>query len=154
MQCEERLIFAIVAQAVRDYQRALRYLRLPASKKTESGEIAHERLKKDCEIFFRSKWYSQLCDLDAEELMATVKKRSYNGKIQGLSWQEVKKTEYPKKIMKATEIERLYGYSRGSISRLIHYPGQAFAFKLRPESRNSPVLIETEKFERWRQSRK
>lgn len=86
MQCEERLIFAIVAQAVRDYQRALRYLRLPASKKTESGEIAHERLKKDCEIFFRSKWYSQLCDLDAEELMATVKKRSYNGKIQGLSW--------------------------------------------------------------------
>ena len=86
MQGEERLIFAIVAQAVRDYQRALRYLRLPASKKTESGEIAHKRLKKDCEIFFRSKWYSQLCDLDGEELMATVKKRSYNGKIQGLSW--------------------------------------------------------------------
>ena len=57
MQGEERLIFAIVAQAVRDYQRALRYLRLPANKKTESGEIAHERLKKDCEIFFRSKWY-------------------------------------------------------------------------------------------------
>ena len=62
--------------------------------------------------------------------------------------------EYPKKIMKATEIERTYGYSRGSISRLIHYPGQKFAFKLHPESRNSPVLIETEKFERWRQARK
>lgn len=62
--------------------------------------------------------------------------------------------EYPQKVMRAAEIERMYGYSRGSISRLIHYPGQKFAFRLKPECRNSPVLIETEKFERWRERRR
>lgn len=59
--------------------------------------------------------------------------------------------QYKKKIMRASELEKEYGYAKSSISRLIHMPGQTFAFKLHPERRNSPVLIDTERFERWRQ---
>lgn len=53
--------------------------------------------------------------------------------------------QYKKKIMRASEIEQEYGYAKSSISRLIHLPGQTFAFKLHPERRNSPVLIDTER---------
>lgn len=59
--------------------------------------------------------------------------------------------QYAKKVMRASELEKQFGYSKSSISRLIHMPGQTFAFKLHPERRNSPVLIDTERFERWRQ---
>ena len=56
---------------------------------------------------------------------------------------------YPSKIMRASELERYMGLSRGAITRLVHFPGQKFAWK-NGKARNSPVLIDTEAYEKWR----
>ena len=60
---------------------------------------------------------------------------------------------YPEKIMWASALEEYLGMSRGTLARLVHFPGQKFAFKLYPEKRNSPVLIDTEAYEKWRTQR-
>lgn len=60
---------------------------------------------------------------------------------------------YPEKIMRASALEEYLGMSRGTLARLVHFPGQKFAFKLYPEKRNSPVLIDTEAYEKWRVQR-
>lgn len=56
---------------------------------------------------------------------------------------------YPSKIMRASELERYMGLSHGVITRLVHFPGQKFAWK-NGTARNSPVLVDTESFEKWR----
>lgn len=56
---------------------------------------------------------------------------------------------YPEKVMRASELEKHLGLSRGVVSRLVHFPGQKFAWK-NGKARNSPVLIDTEAFEKWR----
>ena len=61
-----------------------------------------------------------------------------------------RKMNYPKKIMRASELEKYLGFPRGAIARMYHLPGQKFAFKARPECSNSPVLIDTTEFEKWK----
>ena len=82
----ENLRYAIVANAIREYVWALRYLRKPKNKQSTKGINTAEYLKSDCEHFFQSKWFCTLSDLDGKEIMDTAKRRSYTGKINGLSW--------------------------------------------------------------------
>ena len=56
---------------------------------------------------------------------------------------------YPAKVMRASDLEKHMGLSRGTVSRLVHFPGQKFAWK-NGKARNSPVLIDTEAYEKWR----
>ncbi len=59
----ERLINAIILQAVDDYRAALRVL----SKNPKN--IQANRDKSDCERFFLGKWFSELTDVDGKWLM-------------------------------------------------------------------------------------
>lgn len=63
------LAMAIVKQAVIDYKRILAILRY--SPYDQKALVEKERLER----FFRSKWFSSLCDLDGEDLMRMVKTR-------------------------------------------------------------------------------
>jgi len=59
---------AIILQAVTDYRRAYWKLRLCKHHK-EAQEIIAE-----CEVFFRSTWFSTLCNLDGEQLLQDLKR--------------------------------------------------------------------------------
>ena len=58
--------------------------------------------------------------------------------------------EYPKRVMKASELAVFTGQKKEYFSRLVHLPGQRFAWKA-SQARNSPVMIDTEEYEKWRQ---
>lgn len=58
--------------------------------------------------------------------------------------------DYPKRIMRASEMADFTGQSKGYFSRLFYFPGQKFAWKS-GRARNSPVMIDTEEYEKWRQ---
>lgn len=80
----ENLRFGIVKQAIVDYDKSLKYLRKHTPPKTEFEEkevIRCGRLKRYCEDFFRSKWFSMLCDLDGEILMQSIRQKYYNRPI-------------------------------------------------------------------------
>jgi len=64
---ERGLANAIVKQACDDYRRALKGLRVLNGFESAEYTIA------ECERFFRSGWYSQLTDIDAEWLMRKLK---------------------------------------------------------------------------------
>lgn len=80
----ESLRFAIVKQAILDYESALKWLRKHPQgvgytySCTKNTKL---RTKNECEIFFRSQWYACLCDIDGEALMKTIRKRFYNRPI-------------------------------------------------------------------------
>lgn len=57
--------------------------------------------------------------------------------------------QYPKAIMTLKEMREL-GFTEASLLRARMEPGQTFAFKANPLSRTSPLLFETEGFEKWR----
>jgi len=59
---------AIILQAVADYRRAHWKLRLCNHHK-EALEIISE-----CENFFRSPWFSTICNLDREQLLRNLKR--------------------------------------------------------------------------------
>lgn len=59
---------AIVIQAAHDYRKALREL-----KQNKDYEPALD-MKRDCERFFRSAWFSCLTELNGEALMHDLKK--------------------------------------------------------------------------------
>ncbi len=80
----ENLRFAIVRQAVIDYDTSLKYLRkhpVPKTKIEEKRIIRCGVLKRDCEVFFKSKYFSLLCDLDGPKLMKDVRQKFYNRPI-------------------------------------------------------------------------
>ena len=58
-----KLAYAIIEQAVKDYRVALRTL-----KKKKDNEAA-ERVKRDVERFFRSKWFEVLTSIDPKILI-------------------------------------------------------------------------------------
>ena len=55
------LLEAIVTQAIRDYERALRK--------------RDKRLKADCETFFKSQWFMFLCDIEGDFFLNFVQIR-------------------------------------------------------------------------------
>lgn len=58
--------------------------------------------------------------------------------------------QYPKEIMSLKEMKKL-GFPEALLLRSRMEPGQTFAFKANPGSRTSPILFDTEGFEKWRQ---
>ena len=56
---------------------------------------------------------------------------------------------YPKPVMKAGEMAELFGMSSQTFADMLHLPGQKFAWKM-SAAKNSPVLFDTEEFEKWR----
>ena len=59
----EKLVEAIIVQAVRDYSIAL------------TEVVVDERMVSDCERFFRSDWFQMLTDLDGEAIIREIKKQ-------------------------------------------------------------------------------
>ena len=59
------------------------------------------------------------------------------------------KVEYPKAVMKKTELEKM-GFPEEFLFRAYRVRGQTFAQKLNPAKRNSPIMFDTEGFEKWR----
>lgn len=59
---------AIIELAAKDYMKALKSL------KQNPGCISAERMKKDCERFFRSDWYRELTEVDGEWLIEALGK--------------------------------------------------------------------------------
>ena len=59
----EKLVEAIIVQAVRDYSIAL------------TEVVVDERMVSDCERFFRPDWFQMLTDLDGEAIIREIKKQ-------------------------------------------------------------------------------
>lgn len=59
---------AIIEYACRDYEKALRYLK---SGKTKD-KFQAEKMKNNCERFFKSQWFGVLTEIDGESLMKII----------------------------------------------------------------------------------
>lgn len=57
--------------------------------------------------------------------------------------------QYPKAVMNKKEMIKL-GFPEALLLRASMEQGQTFAFKANPLSRTSPLLFDTEGFEKWR----
>lgn len=84
----ERLISAILKNAISDYDNALNYVEKHPEPQTEKQKIrVHERENEifDCERFFHSTWFEWLCDINPETLIAGIRKRD---KSQAIKWED------------------------------------------------------------------
>ena len=59
--------------------------------------------------------------------------------------------EYPKPIMGAIELRQM-GFPRSVVDRAARSKGQRFCWRSNPKNPRSPLLFDTEGFEKWRQS--
>lgn len=57
---------------------------------------------------------------------------------------------YPKQMMRIDEMVEHTGLSKEYFKQLYRNPGVTFVAKLDPLKRNSPIMVETEAFEKWR----
>lgn len=57
--------------------------------------------------------------------------------------------EYPKKVMRMTELVKM-GFPEEMLRKATLENGQTFAWKNNPKARNSPLMFDTEGFEKWR----
>ena len=58
--------------------------------------------------------------------------------------------QYPKKVMKLTELVKEMGFPEEYLQRAYRLPTQRFAGKMNPMKKNSPIIFDTEEFEKWR----
>ncbi len=58
--------------------------------------------------------------------------------------------KYPRQIMKISDLEQM-GFPKEYLLRDYHSRGQTFATKMNPAKRNSPIIFNTEGFDRWMQ---
>ena len=78
--------YAIVENACKDYEWALRYLNrldhpgLTLTKSQQEQILKARRFRDECEHFFRSDWLKVLCNLDGEMLIEVLKKRAVTEK--------------------------------------------------------------------------
>ena len=70
----EALAKAIVTQAATDYYNALYTL------KRDNKDMQSIKMKIDCELFFRGKWCKQLCDIDGNRIIQTIRDRARKAK--------------------------------------------------------------------------
>lgn len=56
---------------------------------------------------------------------------------------------YPKPVMKATELEKM-GFPREFLLYAFRRRGQTYAWKMNPTKINSPIVFDTGAFEKWR----
>ena len=57
---------------------------------------------------------------------------------------------YEKSIMRLSELSKL-GFPKEFLLRAYRVRGQTFAQKIDPSKGNSPIIFDTEGFEKWRQ---
>lgn len=57
--------------------------------------------------------------------------------------------EYPKKFMNRKELMEM-GLPESYLMRAYATPGQTFACRANPMDKKSPILFDTEEFEKWR----
>jgi len=69
----EDLANAIVLQGIEDYRAARRRLRRGRKKKRKKAIIQARKTIRRVERFCRSKWFSQLTDIDGERLIRQLK---------------------------------------------------------------------------------
>lgn len=78
----EVLQYAIVEQAVEDYKKSMVYLvhhkrpkRIKTKKQAEEAKMwdYNQKMRKDCERFFRSNWYAKLTDIDGERVIQELR---------------------------------------------------------------------------------
>lgn len=67
-ECYQNLVNAIIMRAVRDYRRALRDLQKHPQYEPYSWR------KKEIEVFFRSQWFKDLCNINGEMLIEKLQK--------------------------------------------------------------------------------
>lgn len=63
--------------------------------------------------------------------------------------EEVSNVTYEKKVMRLSELEG-YGFPKEYLMRAYRARGQTFAQKINPAARNSPIIFDTEEFDKWR----
>ncbi len=68
----ERLANAIVEQAVKDYRDAVKKLKEPNLK--EKDRFQAEKMKKDCEQFFKGEYIKTLTDVDGKYILEKLEK--------------------------------------------------------------------------------
>ncbi len=56
---------------------------------------------------------------------------------------------YPKAVMRITELEEM-GFPREFLEYCYRKKGQDFAWKVNPAKPNSPIVFDTEIFDKWR----
>lgn len=56
---------------------------------------------------------------------------------------------YPKQVMRIAELEKL-GLSKSLLMTAYRRKGQTYAWKMNPMKANSPIVFDTEAFEKWR----
>lgn len=57
--------------------------------------------------------------------------------------------EYPKPMMRLKELMAM-GIPESMLMNAYRYPGQEFAQKIDPKQKNSPIVFDTEGFDKWR----
>lgn len=60
------------------------------------------------------------------------------------------KMNYPKQIMNRKELIEQMGFPEAFLMRAFSTPGQTFAWRQNPANKTSPILFDTEGFEKWR----
>ena len=73
-----RLAAAIVKSAITDYSNALEGM---LRAETRAVRKHHIDVKRQAEMFFRSKWFEELCDLDPYAIMAALEDRAVKSAI-------------------------------------------------------------------------
>lgn len=58
--------------------------------------------------------------------------------------------EYPKRVMRLSELCKDMGFPKEFLRRAYLSKGQTFAVKIDPRKLNSPIIFDTEGFEKWR----
>lgn len=75
----ENLANAIIVQAAEDWKKAYKYLRKHArsrSKTVKENMVRTERIKIECENFFRSAWFKTLTNADGEAIFSRLQKEA------------------------------------------------------------------------------
>ena len=58
---------------------------------------------------------------------------------------------YPKPVMKLTELQKM-GFPYEYLMRVFRVNNRAIAWKMNPAKRNSPIIFDTEEFEKFRKN--
>ena len=57
--------------------------------------------------------------------------------------------EYPRAMMKLSQMRDELGIPEGTLREAYYTPGQTFARKMNPLKKNSPIIFDTKAFENW-----
>jgi len=95
------LVEAILERAIKDYEFALKWKDIePKNRSQEESKREAKRLYKECEIFFRSHWYSMMCKMNGDDLMKKIREHYCEYDCSILTDMDYKKKHKRKKPIK------------------------------------------------------